>query len=212
MGTALLQPDPAPAPKKKTSTTQRTMDRARKLGWIVCKTEHRVYMPGMLASRIVKELEVLEVKAIADEKTEPVERSAAWHYGRGVIAALDIANQIAPEYAPPPTTRDLWGFVDLVALRPRTALLPRPWHDYVHIQVTSGTNLAARMTKIQEECRDEALALLCVPGVSIEVWGWRQLAKSTAKKLGNARQTWWAKRVQVCEQDGLLFTKDLEDL
>ena len=62
--------------------------------------------------------------------------------------------------------KDVFGFGDLLAVKPGTILL---------VQVTSGSNTAARVTKIVSECGEAATAWLAAGGL-IEVHGWRELA------------------------------------
>lgn len=61
--------------------------------------------------------------------------------------------------------QDLWGFVDLLAMIPRGGVM-----RLVAIQVTTRSNMNARVEKIREKCRDKALAFLAT-GNAIEVWG-----------------------------------------
>lgn len=63
--------------------------------------------------------------------------------------------------------QDLFGFVDLVVLDGGRGPLA--------VQATSGSNHAARVAKIQDECREAALAWLECGG-RIEVWSWRKNA------------------------------------
>lgn len=62
--------------------------------------------------------------------------------------------------------QDLFGFADLLAIKPGVILL---------VQVTSGSNTAARRTKILTECRENAAKWLDAGG-EIEIHGWRTLA------------------------------------
>ena len=59
--------------------------------------------------------------------------------------------------------KDLYGFVDVCAAGHGELLL---------VQTTSRSNLMARVRKITDDCRSQALELLAVPGVSIHVHGW----------------------------------------
>ena len=58
-------------------------------------------------------------------------------------------------------TKDLFGFLDLVAIRPGRIL---------GVQATSRSNVAARVKKILAEPR---APLWIRAGAEIEVWGWR---------------------------------------
>lgn len=62
---------------------------------------------------------------------------------------------------------DLFGFGDVLAIGEGRTVM---------VQVTSGSNVAARMTKIKGECREQAMLWLQA-GNEIEVHGWRKLAK-----------------------------------
>lgn len=62
--------------------------------------------------------------------------------------------------------KDLFGFIDVVAIGPAIGVLG--------VQVTSGSNLSARIDKIKTECADNAKAWLST-GARIEVHGWRKL-------------------------------------
>jgi hypothetical protein len=64
--------------------------------------------------------------------------------------------------------QDLWGFVDLIAMKPGCKPLL--------IQTTSGSNTSARIKKIMTERRDNALIALD-SGFDIVVHGWRKLKK-----------------------------------
>ena len=55
---------------------------------------------------------------------------------------------------------DLWGFADLLAIRPGEVLA---------VQVTSGSNVSARVKKIAEH---ENTPLVREAGIRIEVQGW----------------------------------------
>lgn len=77
---------------------------------------------------------------------------------------------------------DLFGFADLMCIHPH--MTP------VLVQVTSGTNLAARVRKIIAEPR----ALIAIQsGIGVEVHGWRKL-----KSNGNR---WTIKSRVITEED-----------
>jgi hypothetical protein len=76
--------------------------------------------------------------------------------------------QVVERYNPFSKKRiDLFGFADVIAMGPTqgTAL----------IQVTSGTNVAARITKMRDECYDQVLTAMKTPNVSVVVHGWRKV-------------------------------------
>jgi hypothetical protein len=65
---------------------------------------------------------------------------------------------------------DLFGFIDILVCDVARSKI-------VGIQVTDGSNVAKRRTKILTECRDDALAWLRCDA-EIELWGWRELKKT----------------------------------
>lgn len=91
--------------------------------------------------------------------------------------------------------KDLFGFIDLVALDGEPGLLG--------IQATSGSNAAARVHKITRECTAAAERWLRA-GNRIQVWGWRKL-----KAERGALRTQWAadiKVVTLADIERALFT------
>jgi hypothetical protein len=76
-------------------------------------------------------------------------------------------------------TRDLFGFIDVVALDGKAGLLG--------IQATSSGNMPARVAKIREECA-EASARWLEAGNRIVVWGWAKRGKVGARKLWTLRE------------------------
>jgi hypothetical protein len=84
------------------------------------------------------------------------------------------------------TRKDLLGFGDVIAIGNGNIIL---------VQVTSGTNVAARITKIREQCSESAKAWLDAGG-QIEIHGWRQVA--TCKKDGSkAKRKKWLPRLEA---------------
>lgn len=84
------------------------------------------------------------------------------------------------------TRKDLLGFGDVIAIGNGSIIL---------VQVTSGTNVSARITKIREQCSDNAKAWLHAGG-QIEIHGWRQVA--TYKKDGSkAKRKKWLPRLEA---------------
>lgn len=71
------------------------------------------------------------------------------------------------------TKNDLFGFVDVLAVKPGST---------VAVQATSGSNAAARVTKILEERENEAKTCL-LAGWTIQIWGWRKYAKPIDRKF-----------------------------
>ena len=66
--------------------------------------------------------------------------------------------------------RDGFGFIDLVALDEERRML-------LAVQVTSYSNISARLHKIQNDCQPAALAWLNLGG-KIEIWGWKEYGKT----------------------------------
>jgi len=73
----------------------------------------------------------------------------------------------------PGKRQDLFGFLDVVAIGRGTTL---------GVQCTSTANLSARISKIQTERQDEALAWLS-DGNRLEVWGWKKYVARVDGKL-----------------------------
>lgn len=82
------------------------------------------------------------------------------------------------------TRRDLFGHLDLLAIRPGETL---------GVQATSGSNVAARVKKIQAEPR---AVVWLKAGNRLEVWGWRKLAKPVNRK------SWTCRVVRLELRDG----------
>jgi hypothetical protein len=68
-------------------------------------------------------------------------------------------------------TRDLFGIIDVLAVRPGEVL---------GVQCTSGSNAAARVKKA---LATSALRVLLAAGVLFEVWGWRKSVRSRRWEL-----------------------------
>ena len=67
--------------------------------------------------------------------------------------------------------QDLFGFADLLAIRENEVIL---------VQVTSGTNVSARVKKIAES---EHIDMVRKSGMSVFVHGWRKLKSGWAPKI-----------------------------
>jgi hypothetical protein len=65
----------------------------------------------------------------------------------------------------------LWGFADLLAIRPGEVLA---------VQVTSGSNVSARVKKIAEH---ENTQFVREAGIAIHVHGWRKLKAGWSPKI-----------------------------
>lgn len=81
--------------------------------------------------------------------------------------------------------QDVWGFIDIIAVK--------PGHPIKAVQVTSGSNVAARLAKIEEEPR--RLPWLAAGG-TIEVHGWRKVGPR------GKRKRWEVRIVPVTETAG----------
>ena len=86
-------------------------------------------------------------------------------------------------------TKDLFGFIDFVAIRPGTK-------GVLALQVTTFENRLARIKKICTETREAAESWV-LAGNQIEVWGW--------KRPNTTQSTWALNRdcVIMYERDGL---------
>ncbi len=114
-------------------------------------------------------------------KVSPTQRAIAHCKKHGYVAA------VVERWNPYANIRqDMMGFCDLVVLRPDA-------QDIAAVQVTSGSNVASRVTKIKAEPRAKVW-LEC--GGVIEVWGYRKL-----KPRGQKRPTWELRVVPVTLDD-----------
>jgi hypothetical protein len=68
---------------------------------------------------------------------------------------------------------DLFGFADVLAVH--------PVHGHLYVQVTSGTNVNARLNKMRLEAKEVIEALL-ETGARVEVHGWRKVKVCTKCK------------------------------
>lgn len=104
----------------------------------------------------------------------PNTRSLRWLTSRGWLA------QTVERYVAAARRRiDLFGCIDLVAIRPGATL---------GVQVTTATNLAARARKITHEAATGARAWL-EAGNQLEIHGWRAPS--------SRRRTWTLRRVAI---------------
>jgi len=102
----------------------------------------------------------------------------------------------------PGVRKDLFGFIDLVAVR----TVSDAWGELptIALQVTTGGQLTARVKKITQERSMEAEAVL-LAGWDIQVWGWRKIQ-------GKGRRIWWAKRRRISLGEDDFLVTYLEDL
>ena len=108
-------------------------------------------------------------------KTSPTQRSIKYMRELGYTCAIvEHWNHYTQR------RNDLFGFGDLLAVGNGSIVL---------IQVTSGSNTAARIKKIKTECRDNAIAWLQAGG-QVEVQSWRQLVKRNKDGTKSKRGRW----------------------
>jgi hypothetical protein len=67
---------------------------------------------------------------------------------------------------------DLFGFIDAIAIYPDTI---------AGLQITSGSNVSSRITKIMDERREQCEDFMRV--AIVEVWGWRKLSPRGTKAV-----------------------------
>lgn len=116
-------------------------------------------------------------------KTSPTQRTLAWLRERGAQAA------VVEKWIPQTMQRkDVWGFGDILVCDDLPGALL--------IQCTSGANMAARVTKIREECGEAARRWLAA-GNRIQVVGWRKVSKERGSKL----KVWRERVVDVTAAD-----------
>lgn len=76
--------------------------------------------------------------------------------------------QVVEHYNPFSKKRnDLFGFADVLAAGPEGGIL--------FIQVTSATNVNARLNKMANECSDQVETILNTENTSVEIHGWRKV-------------------------------------
>lgn len=113
--------------------------------------------------------------------TSPTERTLS--HCRELGWQVDVAEKTVP-YSQ--RKRDLFGFIDVVALIPK-----EDGGGIMGIQVTSGSNHAARVKKILKEC-DIAADCWLLAGGLIEVWSW-----SKRKRKGPDGKFWVLRRQAI---------------
>ena len=93
-----------------------------------------------------------------------------------------LAAEVVEKWIPPGKRKDLFGFVDVLALDGE--------RGFIGIQVTTANCISERMRKLAGERKEEVLTWLATPGGRVELWGWRKL-KNVLKngKLGKG-YTW----------------------
>jgi len=72
--------------------------------------------------------------------------------------------------------QDLFGFADLLAMRPSSGFLA--------VQTTTGSNLSARVEKLRHEAR---VGIWLASGGKIQLHGWRKLGARGKKKTWQVR-------------------------
>ena len=105
-------------------------------------------------------------------KTSPTQRSLKMYRERGYLCA------IVEKWNPYVKIRqDLWGFADILAIRGDESLL---------IQTTSGSNVSARIAKINDNA--QAAIWKCSPNRKIVAHGWRKVGERGKRKLWECRE------------------------
>ena len=105
--------------------------------------------------------------------TSPTKRALAYCKAQGWTA------QVVERWNPWAKVRqDLFGFIDLVVLKPGIGI--------VGVQVTSDAHVAERVNKIRTTCKDTANEWLRANGV-IEVWGWAKRGARGKRKVWTLR-------------------------
>jgi len=89
--------------------------------------------------------------------------------------------------------RDAFGFIDLV-------VLDMDRRKHLGLQVTSYSNISARVRKIRNQRRQNALAWIYTGGV-VEVWGWKEYADRASG--GDWAGCWWRPRIVEITEDDL---------
>ena len=130
--------------------------------------------------------------------TSPTQRTLAECRRRGWIADVTERWITVPNHPAGGKRKDLFGFVDVVAIGDRTdveeyrhrtfaeSLADDRSRTFVAIQATSGSNGAARVKKIQNECSEALEAWLAAGGI-VEVWAWKRYAKPVDRKYWRPR-------------------------
>ena len=113
----------------------------------------------------------------------PTERSLA----RLRLSAFKA--QVVERWNPHARVRvDLFGIIDIVAIRPGTVL---------GVQACSGGDVSKRVTKALGE---PLLRLWLMAGGQFEVWGWAKRGPKGKRKLWTIR----CLRLQLCDETGLI--------
>ena len=116
-------------------------------------------------------------------KTTPSARTKRYLEGLGyMVGTVERYNHVTQR------RHDLFGFIDLIAVR---------GDDIVGLQVTSDSNMSARVKKIKEECGPAARAWIAAGG-SVLVQGW---AKKKARR-DSSRETWHHRTIRLEDDDG----------
>ena len=147
-----------------TSETERTLAECKRRGWTVEKTEY--WLPSFRVHDVAK-----FAKSYVDNPTTPNRE--------------ELSLAVSYHKAAPGIRKDLFGFVDVLALTP---------DGFLAIQSTSRPNIGTRHLKIRTQCMDAARAWLRAGG-HIEVWGWRK------EKVAVDRKFWQVKVRPVIWED-----------
>ena len=130
------------------------------------------------------------------EKTLQACRKFGWL--AGVVERRIHARGPGGVQLPNATTKDLFGFADVVAIS--------DYQGTMFIQCTGGRNGKARIAKLLEERHAEVFRVLAA-GNDVQVWDWRRY-KHTAS-TGRQMTRYDAKRWDILIVDGQLEAKEL---
>lgn len=132
-------------------------------------------------------------------KAGPTQRTLEWLRKQGWTAAV-VEKRIPKCFV----LKDLFGFIDIVAMRTDTQLQPESdwdWHaGILGVQATSGVNTSSRMLKILDT--PESQTWLDAGGRIIVV-GWRQLVKRN-KDGSKSKRMLWKPKIQELAADGVV--------
>ena len=113
-------------------------------------------------------------------RISPTQRTLALLRSEGMLC------EIVERWNPHARCRqDLFGFADIIALNPAELC----WGCGIWaIQCTSSANMAARITKIKTECRENAMRWVIAYG-RIQVIGWAKRGPRGARKVWTCNRT-----------------------
>ena len=127
---------------KSASETKMSLDLCRRKGWLVQKAEY--WLPSF---------RIYDVITVAQQVCA------------GTAAKADLSKILSDYRSNPGARKDLFGFVDIVALTGEEGIIA--------IQSTSHSMISTRFNKIRIECQEAAMKWL-ESGGKIQIWGWHQ--------------------------------------